>query len=119
MKKLSLIGLVLVLFASSCKKKEVDACISASKTTVLVGEVIEFSNCTEDYLEKEWDFGDGEAGNTDVNNPTHKYSEAGQYTVRLYVTNDKGSVDEETLTITVEELFFKSITVTDLDYSQQ
>ena len=36
-----------------------------------------------------WDFGDGETST--VKNPTHKYVEAGSYTVTLTVTNDAGS----------------------------
>ena len=36
-----------------------------------------------------WDFGDGETST--VKNPTHKYVEAGSYTVTLTVTNDARS----------------------------
>ena len=35
----------------------------------------------------DWDFGDNDATNATVQNPVHRYSSAGRYTVRLTVTN--------------------------------
>ena len=47
----------------------------------------------------EWDFGDGQTG-TGVTN-THAYAAAGDYTVKLKVTDDKGATNEVTKTVTV------------------
>jgi len=44
---------------------------------------------TGDPTKWKWDFGDGTTSS--VQNPTHKYSEAGSYTVTLTATNNKGS----------------------------
>lgn len=42
-----------------------------------------------------WDFGDGDATNSTVQNPVHTYTNAGVYTVKLTATNAAGSDDEE------------------------
>ncbi|GAI28992.1 unnamed protein product, partial [marine sediment metagenome] len=42
----------------------------------------------------EWDFGDGETSTAEY--PTHAYKSAGEYTVSLKVTDDKGNTDSET-----------------------
>ena len=114
MKKLVyLVGACVVLLSSCKKDADIDSCMSSDESSVLVGEVVQFTNCTEEYLTKEWDFGDG--GNTTVNNPTHKFEEAGEYDVVLYVTNEDGSFDESTLKITVDELRLTKIDVEDFD----
>jgi len=49
-----------------------------------------------------WDFGDGETG-SEVK-PVHAYSEAGEYTVKLKVTDDKGASSAEvSTTVTIED----------------
>ena len=48
-----------------------------------------------------WDFGDG--GSSILQNPTHTYATAGDYTVNLTATNGGGS-DSETKTVTVDPL---------------
>jgi PKD repeat protein len=41
----------------------------------------------------EWDFGDGDTSTEDL--PVHAYSSAGEYTVSLTVTDDRGNTDIE------------------------
>jgi PKD repeat protein len=52
-----------------------------------------------------WDFGDpasGTANNTaTVQNPTHTFSAAGPYNVKLTVTNSSGAIDDQTNAVTV------------------
>ena len=114
MKKIIIIGLgALVMF--SCKKKEGSACISADKSEILVGEVIQFTNCSENNLSNEWDFGDGEQ--TDIVSPSHKFEEAGEYQVRLNVIDKKGNHSEISDLITVNDLKITKITITDPEIS--
>ncbi|MCK5824214.1 MAG: PKD domain-containing protein, partial [Ichthyobacteriaceae bacterium] len=48
-----------------------------------------------------WDFGDG--ATSSVQTPTHSYSSAGTYTVKLTVVDNDGASDTEIKTITVTE----------------
>ena len=48
-----------------------------------------------------WDFGDG--GSSTERNPTHLYAVAGEYTVRLTVTDNRGGQGSGTRRITAEE----------------
>nr|WP_239579286.1 PKD domain-containing protein [Microlunatus panaciterrae] len=45
-----------------------------------------------------WDFGDG--GSSDVAKPSHVFAAAGDYQVKLTVTDDKGATDSVTKTVT-------------------
>ena len=47
-----------------------------------------------------WDFGDGSAG-SNLQNPTHTYIAAGNYTAILTVTDDEGATNTDTVAITV------------------
>ena len=60
--------------------------------SVLVGsDVYFFNNTTSSYDESLWSFGDGTGSNQE--NPTHKYTEAGVYSVTLQVIGSFGSVE--------------------------
>ncbi len=100
----------------SCKKKtEPTVCISADQTDVLVGEVIQFTNCSENYLNSEWNFGDG--ANTNVTDPSHRFSEAGEHTVHLKVVDMEGNSEASSSTITVNNLRLKQVDIVDADLS--
>jgi PKD repeat protein len=47
----------------------------------------------------DWNFGDGETSS--AKNPKHKYAEAGNYTVTLTVTDDKGATDSFSMQVNV------------------
>jgi thioredoxin 1 len=52
--------------------------------------IVQFTDTSTGELTKwKWDFGDGTT--SPKQNPMHKYSEVGSYTVKLTVTNDEGS----------------------------
>jgi PKD repeat protein len=49
---------------------------------------VEFTDQSVDATSWKWDFGDG--ANSTEQNPTHTYTEPGQYTVTLLVSNEAG-----------------------------
>jgi len=83
----------------SCQKEPATN-FTASKTSVVTGEVINFTNTTVDGHTYEWNFGDGTTST--LENPTHSYEDAGSYNVQLtsFSKNGKKS-SSSTLTITV------------------
>ena len=74
-------------FTSSCD--ELECSFDASGSTDGDGTVASYA----------WDFGDGQTGTGAT--PSHSYGAAGQYTVKLTVTDDDGATDEVTHTVTV------------------
>jgi hypothetical protein len=79
-----------------------------------VDEVISFTGTayggTEPYTWA-WDFGDGETAN--VQNPTHAYAAAGEFTVTLTVTDAESTVATDTATATITEPQEEPIIVVD------
>ncbi|MDY0128785.1 MAG: PKD domain-containing protein, partial [Methanosarcina vacuolata] len=66
------------------------ASFSASPTSGKAPLTVAFTGkSTEVPTKWKWSFGDGKTST--VQNPTHKYSKVGSYTVKLTATNDKGS----------------------------
>lgn len=61
----------------------------------LLVQFTDLSTSSADINSWNWDFGDGES--TDVQNPTHEYLSAGNFTVSLTITGDAGT-DTETKT---------------------
>jgi len=69
------------------------AAFTADVTTVCEDGDVGFTDqSTESPTSWAWTFGDG--GTSDLQNPTHTYTSAGDYTVTLTATNDDGSDDE-------------------------
>jgi YVTN family beta-propeller protein len=65
---------------------------------IFLSESVQFTDLSKNATKWAWDFGDG-SGST-KQNPTHTYSEAGIYTVRLTVSNSKGT-DSKIATVNV------------------
>ena len=63
---------------------------SADTALALPGAMVEFTDQSSNAVSWFWDFGDGSVS-TDPN-PTHQYSQAGDYTVSLRVTDANGCV---------------------------
>ncbi|MHA1371713.1 MAG: PKD domain-containing protein [Promethearchaeota archaeon] len=75
----------------------------ANSTTVLVNEVISFTDNTtsgDQPLTYQWNFGDGTANKT-TQNVEHAYSSPGTYIVTLTVTDADGDASTYSITITV------------------
>ncbi|MFV0265729.1 MAG: PKD domain-containing protein [Draconibacterium sp.] len=62
---------------------------SADKTEATDGQVIQFSDQSENALGWKWDFGDG-SENSFEQNPGHSYVYGGKYTITLTVWNNDG-----------------------------
>lgn len=92
-------AIITILAFASCQK-EPSAKFTASKTSVVTGEVITFTNATVDGYSYEWNFGDGTTSTEE--NPTHAYEDAGTYNVQLtsFSKNGKKS-NSSTIAITV------------------
>ena len=71
-----------------------EAAFTASPTVITINQTVQFlDQSTNSPTSWIWDFGDG--GTSTLQNPSHKYSTAGTYTVSLSATNSAGS-DTET-----------------------
>lgn len=69
----------------------------------VVGEAIEFNSLSSDtdgdIVKYIWDFGDG--GTSEEMSPTHIYSNADEYTVKLTVVDDHGISNTNTTTVNI------------------
>lgn len=76
-----------------------------SPTNLTAKETIQFVDFSKDsdgtIISWSWDFGDGCTVTT--KNPTHKFLEGGNYTVRLTVTDDEGANDTMPIIIAVKQ----------------
>ncbi|NLR93399.1 PKD domain-containing protein [Flammeovirga agarivorans] len=68
------------------------AAFSVSETNIEENESVQFTDASSDATSWAWDFGDGETSSEQ--NPTHTYTTAGTYSVKLTVTNEAGSSTE-------------------------
>lgn len=74
--------------------------ITASKTSVEVGEMIDFTAAASNAHDFNWDFGDGTLI-SGVANPRINYTTPGDYLVNLRSANDYGCEDNAQINITV------------------
>ena len=72
---------------------------SQDRNIVEVGEVVTFTNNSEDGESFEWNFGDN--GTANIENPTHIFSTLGTFTVTLTVTSSSGDKKSSTSTVKV------------------
>jgi len=108
MKKICLIALAFAFTFAGCKKssnnddQSTPCTLEAAFTSSVdqAGEQIKFTNTTIGGAIYTWTFGDNKTSN--LQNPTHKYSEAGDFTVKLVVTSADGKcTSEKTRTVNV------------------
>lgn len=101
-KTLAILGFLSLIFLIACTKDDnkpkPTASFTASKTSVVVGESIQFTNTSENATTYAWSFGDG---TTSVEaSPSKSYSATGTYTVTLAATG-AGGVNSATQEIIV------------------
>ncbi len=98
---ISLISLF-VLLSTGCTKDPPIAAFTMSKTTAGVGEMVLFTNVSENANSYSWDFGDG--GTSTAQSLTYKFSTKGDYTVTLTAIGEGGE-DSVSESIIIERNF--------------
>lgn len=99
--KIALTAFLAVTIAFAGCSKNPTACFDVSKTKAAVNESITFtSSCSKNMHDCQWDFGDG-TKSTDAN-PSHSYSVAGNYTIKMMVMTKKNKMDEISKSITIQ-----------------
>lgn len=75
-----------------------------NKIATILEPIFEFTDLSSENVSSwYWEFGDG--GTSSIENPTHAYTDTGEYTVDLYVETAVGCLDHITYTIIVEPVF--------------
>lgn len=97
MKSRHFVLILLLFFLAACKTPP-KASFTFSPTDAEIGETIVFSNTSSDATSYSWDFGDGATSTSE--NPTHVYSEAGNFGVELTATGEDGS-DSYMVSVTI------------------
>lgn len=77
--------LFVILILTGCTKDNLAPCFTTTKTTFETGEAVNFTNCTVNGEKYRWLFGDGST--SDVTSPSHTFTKAGTYFVRLSVVS--------------------------------
>lgn len=94
------LGLIFIFAVSGCKKP-VEACFEFAKSESNFYMINFTSDCSEGAVAYEWEFGDGTT--SIAANPSHSYMDAGEYSVTLRITSEKGEMSTTTQGIIVEE----------------
>jgi PKD repeat protein len=108
-KLLSLVGFLALIALMSCSKDDSKpkptAVFTASKTSVLVGEEIQFTNTSENATSYTWSFGDGTTS-TEAS-PKKTYSTSGVFTVTMVALGEGGSASSTMdITVTAATIYF-------------
>lgn len=83
-----LLFLTAIAFLTSCAK-EPEACFDFTPQNAVVNEPVNFTNCSEEADDYEWNFGDGETATGAA--ASHIYAATGTFTVTLTVENKTGT----------------------------
>ncbi len=95
-----LFAITILLSAISCEKApETDFSYTPAENPE-AGDTIHFQNITPEATSYSWTFGDG--GTSAVEHPTHIYTEAGIFEVKLTASNDAGD-QAKTLSLTIHD----------------
>lgn len=99
MKRIFYLLLILPILLSSCEIMPM-AYFSVDKVKPFVGEVVFFTNESENSVRFEWDFGDGSF--SDEANPAHIYTGSGSFQAELKAVSKSGLVSKAYQTIDVK-----------------
>jgi len=90
---------VILISLTACQKEPI-ASFVMSKSEIVSGETVSFTNTSVDGSSFEWDFGDGSTSSDE--NPTHTFDKDGVYSITMTATSKKGKKSSsayETLTV--------------------
>ncbi|MFA6402153.1 MAG: PKD domain-containing protein [Salinivirgaceae bacterium] len=113
--KISILFAVLSVFIyQGCDTPEPIACFSYTPSIeIKAGDIVTFTNCSENADIYEWNFGDGTT--SIAANPEHIYTEANNYKVTLIAQNESKSNQKEiTITVAAAEIILDHPTNYDL-----
>jgi len=107
-KVLAFILIIPSILMVSCKKQPT-ACVTADKTTIMVGETVNFTSCATDAESVSWDFGNGnKAEGTSV---SQTFNAAGSYLVTMTAKSKKDKKwDKASIVVNVKEIKDRFIT---------
>ena len=81
-----IMAILTIVLSNSCRKIP-EASFTASKTSAVVGETINFTNTSDNGSSYKWEFGDG---NTSTEaSPSYVFNTVGTYTVELTAFSKK------------------------------
>jgi len=113
--KISILFAVLSVFIyQGCDTPEPIACFTYEPSIeIKAGDIVTFTNCSENADLYEWNFGDGTSSITA--NPEHIFTEANDYKVTLTAQNESKSDQMEiTITVAASEIIIENPTSYDL-----
>ncbi len=100
-KVLAIILIIPSLVMVSCKKQPT-ACLSADKTSINVGETVNFSSCATDAESVSWDFGNG--SKAEGNSASQTFNTPGSYLVTMTAKSKKDKKwDKASIVVNVKE----------------
>ncbi len=88
-----------------------------SKTLIESGEVVSFTNNSQNAIRYEWDFGNGQSAT--IQNPTMQYNQPGSYVVSLSAFNEDNQAQVSTIIVKVGERYLKSFTIKQISFLDQ
>ena len=90
---------IIIISMTNCQK-EPSASFEMSRSSITIGETVNFTNTTFDGYSYEWDFGDGEI--TTIENPAVTFYIEGTYTITLTAYSKNWKKDDKAMaTLTV------------------
>ncbi|NJO90049.1 MAG: PKD domain-containing protein [Chloroflexia bacterium] len=91
------------------------AAFSISSTSVNIEKEVTFTNASKEATIYDWNFGDGNTSTEE--NPIHKYTAEGEYTVRLIASNQQNSdTIEQKITVTDPSIKLPTYTSGEMSY---
>lgn len=107
------IWLLVFILITACKRsaeiENPDSCFTTDQSMYLIHDVIQFSNCSENAIKYEWNFGDGNYST--IRSPSKSYDETGEYDITLTTYSSDNKISEISKTIITKRIKIDTIEV--------